>query len=62
MFTHSTRAPHLRLAAALACGSVLLSACGGGDGPSPLNTLDGAAPLVVAHRGASGYQIGRAHV
>ena len=55
MFTHSTRAPHLRLAAALACGSVLLSACGGGDDPSPLNTLDGAAPLVVAHRGASGY-------
>ena len=55
MFTHSTRAPHLRLAAALACGTVLLTACGGNDDPAALKTLDGAAPLVVAHRGASGY-------
>ncbi len=55
MFTISKSARHLRLAAALACSSVLLNACGGGDDTAPLKTLDGAAPLVVAHRGASGY-------
>nr|WP_316639522.1 glycerophosphodiester phosphodiesterase [uncultured Roseateles sp.] len=32
----------------------LLSACGGSD-PAPLPTLNGLAPLVVGHRGASGY-------
>ncbi len=36
------------------CGALLLSACGG-DGKDRLPTLDGAAPIVVAHRGASGY-------
>jgi glycerophosphoryl diester phosphodiesterase len=41
---------------ALAIGSALaVAACGGSDDPAPLATLDGAAPLVVAHRGASGY-------
>jgi len=45
---------------ALACAG-LLAACGGGDdspataGPPALKTLDGTAPVVVAHRGASGY-------
>jgi glycerophosphoryl diester phosphodiesterase len=45
---------------ALACAG-LLAACGGGDdspataGPLALKTLDGTAPVVVAHRGASGY-------
>ncbi len=32
-----------------------LPGCGGSDGPAPLRTLDGNAPLVVGHRGASGY-------
>ena len=40
--------------AAACCGALLLSACGG-DGKDRLPTLDGAAPIVVAHRGASGY-------
>ena len=39
---------------ALALASALLSACGGSDTPSFM-TLDGNKPLVVAHRGASGY-------
>ncbi len=39
---------------ALALASALLSACGGSDTSSFL-TLDGNKPLVVAHRGASGY-------
>jgi len=40
----------------LACSMALLSACGGsdGNGAQPLSTLDGNAPLVVGHRGASG--------
>ena len=45
----------VRLAAALVCSAILATACGGSDSPAPLLTLDGAAPLVVAHRGASGY-------
>jgi glycerophosphoryl diester phosphodiesterase len=32
-----------------------LTACGGSSGPLPLLTLDGNMPLVVGHRGASGY-------
>jgi glycerophosphoryl diester phosphodiesterase len=35
------------------CSSLM--ACGGSDSPAPLLTLDGQPPLVVAHRGASGY-------
>ncbi len=38
---------------ALACAA-LLAACGGND-VDPFLTLDGKQPLVVAHRGASGY-------
>ena len=45
----------------LACSMALLSACGGSDSSmsstnvQTLATLDGNAPLVVGHRGASGY-------
>jgi len=42
---------------ALSAGALIaLAACSmPGAGPKPLLTLDGRAPLVVAHRGASGY-------
>jgi glycerophosphoryl diester phosphodiesterase len=41
---------------ALLIAASLITACGGGgDDPAPFQTLDGKAPLVVAHRGASGY-------
>ncbi|MBC8057843.1 MAG: glycerophosphodiester phosphodiesterase [Rhizobiales bacterium] len=41
-------------ALALACGALLtLAACGGSDDPD-YKTLDGNAPLVIGHRGASG--------
>ena len=51
-----TNPAHLRrLALAAAAATALaVSACGGSD-TSPLLTLDGTQPLVVAHRGASGY-------
>ena len=55
MFNVSTRLRRVRLAAAIACGIILSTACGGSDDPAALPTLDGAVPLVVAHRGASGY-------
>lgn len=42
-------------AVALALASAALSACGGDSDPTPFLTLDGSQPLVVAHRGASGY-------
>ena len=44
-------------AIAVVCSTFLLAACGGGDDapPPPLATLDGKAPLVIAHSGASGY-------
>jgi len=46
----------LQLAAAMLGVSALLGvACGGGHELSRLPTLEGRAPLVVAHRGASGY-------
>ena len=39
-----------------ALAAVALAACGGSDqGPPALATLDGQPPLVIAHRGASGY-------
>jgi len=44
-----------RAAVAAAVISLLLSACGGSDDLDPLPTLDGQQPLVVGHRGASGY-------
>ncbi len=42
---------------ALVCSSVLLAACSSSGSPSQtgFSTLDGKAPLVIAHRGASGY-------
>jgi glycerophosphoryl diester phosphodiesterase len=42
---------------ALVCSSVLLAACSssGTTSQAGLSTLDGKAPLVIAHRGASGY-------
>ena len=42
---------------ALVCSSVLLAACSSSGSPpqAGLSTLDGKAPLVIAHRGASGY-------
>ena len=43
-----------RTAIALSLAAGLLGACGGSD-PAPFSTLDGKQPLVVAHRGASGY-------
>ena len=55
MFNVSTRLRRVRLTAAIACGIILSTACGGSDDPAALPTLDGAVPLVVAHRGASGY-------
>src|SRR5512143_2965890 len=39
---------------ALGCAA-LLSSCAGMHRPVTLTTLDGKMPLVVAHRGASGY-------
>ena len=35
--------------------SILITACGGTDRTTVLPTLNGAQPIVVAHRGASGY-------
>ena len=46
-----------RFAVAIAM-TLALAACGGGDDdppPSKLQTLQGQAPIVIAHRGASGY-------
>jgi glycerophosphoryl diester phosphodiesterase len=44
------------MALGMSCLSVaVLVACGGGASQTPLLTLDGQPPLVVAHRGASGY-------
>ena len=48
----SRRWRHLASATAVA---LAVAACGGNDSLEPLKTLDGNAPLVVAHRGASGY-------
>ena len=42
-------------ATALALAVAALSACGGSNDPAPFLTLNGQQPLVVAHRGASGY-------
>lgn len=41
--------------ALVCCSALLLSACGGSNDGNSLPTLNGDAPLVVAHRGASGY-------
>jgi len=50
MYTFSIRPAALALTAALA-----LAACGGSDSPS-YPTLNGDTPLVIGHRGASGYR------
>ena len=46
----SPRTPVMTLLALVAT----LSACGGSDDPAPFQTLDGAAPLVIGHRGLPG--------
>jgi glycerophosphoryl diester phosphodiesterase len=50
----STRQRVLRAGFNVSAAAVLLAACVSPPGGS-LNTLDGKAPLVAAHRGASGY-------
>jgi len=42
------------LGLAMAAVTWALSACGGGDDTTPLQTVDGAAPLVIGHRGLPG--------
>ena len=42
-------------AVSLAVAALVLTGCGGGDGPLPFKTLNGQAPLVIGHRGAAGY-------
>lgn len=34
--------------------ALFATACGGGDDPAPLPTLDGSKPLVIGHRGLPG--------
>jgi glycerophosphoryl diester phosphodiesterase len=50
--THPTVPPTLALAALMAL-AVMIASCSMAS--PPLQTLDGHAPLVIAHRGASGY-------
>ncbi len=47
----------LSLAALAVATSIAMTACGGSDdnGSTPLKTLSGEQPIVIAHRGASGY-------
>ncbi len=53
--TRSTPALH-PIAVASLCATLALAACGGNDDAAPaLATLDAKQPLVIAHRGASGY-------
>jgi glycerophosphoryl diester phosphodiesterase len=54
MFNDKLSRRALNLAGATAI-ALAVAACGGNDGPEALKTLDGAAPIVVGHRGASGY-------
>lgn len=47
--------PHAPLSTIALASLLLLGACGGGgDDPAPLPTVDGAAPLVIGHRGLPG--------
>jgi len=46
---------HARLQPAALAAALALAAFGAPAGAATLNTLDGQAPLVIAHRGASGY-------
>jgi glycerophosphoryl diester phosphodiesterase len=50
--TRETRA--VILAMTVLCTALALAACGGSDDPAPLQTVDGAAPLVIGHRGLPG--------
>ena len=50
----TTEKRHLRVALSSAFSIAVLTACGGSNPPALL-TLDGKQPVVVAHRGASGY-------
>lgn len=50
----TTEKRHLRAALSSAISIAVLTACGGSNPPALL-TLDGKQPVVVAHRGASGY-------
>ena len=45
---------HLPLALTVLGAALALGACGGGDDPAPLQTVDGAVPLVIGHRGLPG--------
>ncbi len=45
-----------RLPLIAALGAVMVLTACGGDDPVPLPTLDGKPPLVIGHRGASGYR------
>lgn len=44
----------LRVPSLATAASIALVACGGGTVPAPLLTLDGSAPLIIAHRGLPG--------
>ncbi len=52
---HSNLSRHVRNLASATAIALAIAACGGNDSLEPLKTLDGSVPLVVAHRGASGY-------
>ena len=49
---HTARRPFLALT--LVATTLAMSACGGSDDPAPLQTVDGAVPLVIGHRGLPG--------
>ena len=55
--TLSTHFPRLagQATVVLACSAALLLAACGGDDDTDYKTLDGKAPLVIGHRGASGF-------
>ena len=47
-------ARHLRFTTLPLAAALALTACGGGSGLAPLQTLDGAIPLIIGHRGLPG--------
>ncbi|QNP47201.1 glycerophosphodiester phosphodiesterase family protein [Diaphorobacter aerolatus] len=50
------RSSRLLSLTAVACATLMISACGGSDDDdSPYKTLDGSPPQIIAHRGLSGY-------
>ena len=52
---NSNLSRHWRNLASATAVALAVAACGGNDSQEPLKTLDGNTPLVVGHRGASGY-------